>query len=225
MNKKEVEMLFEQALGENSNIHIDMQVEPYSDLCLEHFDNKSYHDWVKDGSFDLKQIKIRALNKEELIAAIDLILFAEDDVMELGFDKTALYLDDTSGSLSHITNLILDEGYQKRCCRYDYEAKHCMPFSGELRTLYIARAYRKRHLGGFFLKYLNKLLEYEFRIHVCSLVVFLHPFFHDRFMGGYTDYANDSDRKMLVAMQSFYKQCQFVRFTGEENVYLRQFDN
>jgi len=225
MNKKNIEMMFEQVLGENQNIHIDMLAEPYSDLCLEHFSNKSYHDWVKDASFDLKKLTIRVTKGEELIAAIDLILFAEEDIKELGFANTALYLDDTSGSLSHITKLILDEEYQKRCCSYAYEAKHCMPFSGELRTLYIAKPYRKRRLGGFLLDSLNKLLEYEFRIHVCSLVTFLHPFLNDVFMGGYTDYVSSADREMLVKMRSFYSRCGFVRFTLEQDFYLKQFSS
>ena len=223
MNKKQIEKLFEQALGENRNIHIDMLVEPYNDLCLEHFEEKSYHDWVKDGSFDLKQVKIRVLNNQDLIAAIDLILFAEEDVKEIGFAKTALYLDDVSGSLSHITKLILDDRYQAQCCSYSYAKKHYLPFSGELRTLYIAKDYRQRHLGAFFLTYLNKLLEYEFRVHVCHLVVFLHPFQQDVFMGGYTDYLCAADRKMLEAMQSFYTHCGFVKFTEEENLYIRHF--
>ena len=116
MNKKQIEKLFEQALGENRDIHIDMLVEPYNDLCLEPFEEKSYHDWVKDGSFDLKQVKIRVLNNQDLIAAIDLILFAEEDVKEIGFAKTALYLDDVCGYLSHIQKLILDDTYKAQCC-------------------------------------------------------------------------------------------------------------
>lgn len=220
MNKKQIEKLFEEALGVDRDIHIDMLVKPYSDLCLDAFTEKSYGDWVKDGSFDLKQLEIRVLHKENLIAAIDLILFAEEDVKELGFDKTALYLDYTSGSLSHITKLILDDKYQVRCCNYEYEAKHCMPFSGELRTLYISKEYRKKKLASFLLDHLNELIEYEFRIHICSLVVFLHPFQDDIFMGGYTDYENAADRDMLSGMRAFYTHCGFEKFTEENDLYI-----
>lgn len=223
MNKKEIEKLFETELGENPNIHIDMDVEPYSELCMEPFREDSYKDWVKDGSFDLKFLKIRVLNDQELMAAIDLILFAEEDVEELGFDKTSMYLDFRSGSLSHITKLILDAKFQQECSTYRYELKHCMPFSGELRTLYIAKAYRHRQLGSFLLNNLNQLLEYEFRIHLCNLVVFLHPFLNDVFLGGYTDYANEADRQMLKAMERFYQRCDFEKFTDEPELYLRKF--
>lgn len=223
MNKKEIEKLFERELGENPNIHIEMEVEPYSDLCMEPFRDDSYKDWVKDGSFDLKMLKIRVLNHSDMMAAIDLILFAEEDVEELGFDKTSMYLDFRSGSLSHITKLILDDNFQKECGSYSYEINHCMPFSGELRTLYIAKAYRKKRLGAFLLDNLNQLLEYEFRIHVCSLVVYLHPFLNDVFMGGYTEYANEADRIMLKAMEKFYHRCDFVKFTEEPELYIRKY--
>jgi len=224
MNKKEIEKLFEQELGINRDIHIELLEEPYEGLCLEPFKDAGYQDWIKDGSFDLKRIKVRVKNKESLIAAIDLILFSEEDIKELGFEKAALYLDCMSGSLSHITKLILDEDYQRSCCNYVGEAEHYLPFSGELRTLYIAKTYRKRKLGKFLLDNLNKLLEYEFRVRICSLVVYLHPFMKDVYMGGYTDYENIEDRVMLKNMESFYTSCFFTKYTEEKDLYIRRYN-
>lgn len=224
MNKKNIEELFERSLGENKDIHIDMEVRPYSNIHLEPHKENSYHTWVEDGSFDLKDINIYFKKKDELIAAVRLVLFAEEDIKDLGFDKVALYLDDVSGSLSHITNMLLDEAYRRRCCSYSYNAKHCMPFSGELRTLYVAKPYRKQKLGCFILDNLNPLLEYEFRLHICSLVVFLHPFLNDVYLGGYTDYHNQADRNMLEAMTRFYLHNGFKKFTYENQVYLKEFN-